>query len=110
MTTLSLDSIKAAVGAAFDHWLDQETANFNLQLEDHDVEVTIAVDNVNKRFNCGIPGYNMASAAIGDLAAWVPDNITTAGIKGAVAPLKDGKINVWLKGVHMMFNFHVYIV
>ncbi|MFY0604753.1 MAG: hypothetical protein JXQ93_12490 [Flavobacteriaceae bacterium] len=109
MITLSLASIQAAISAAFDHWLDQKPENFQMELEGHNVEVTIAL--VQDRFNCGIPGYNMSSADIQELAAWVPNNIKHGNNKGMLAPLKNGVVNVWLKGgVYVMFNFHVNIV
>jgi hypothetical protein len=78
-------------------------------LDGHDVEVTIAL--VGDRFNCGIPGYNMANADVAALRTWVPTIIDSGGIKGQLAPCRDGAVNVWLKGgVYVMFNFHIYLV
>ena len=92
MITLKLASIEAAVLAAFNHWLDQDPNSFNIQLEGHDVQVTIAL--VGDRFNCGIPGYNMANADEGALRAWVPNNVEKNGNQGQLAPCKDGAVNV----------------
>lgn len=109
MTTLPLADIETAVSAAFDHWLDQDAHDFSLTLSGHQVLVTIRL--VDDRFNCGIPGFNMGNSDQMALRQWVPTHIEKNGIKGQLAPCKDGAVNVWLKGgVYIMFNFHVNLV
>lgn len=109
MTTLSLADIEAAVSAAFDHWLDQDPVDFNLTLSGHQVTVTIRL--VDDRFNCGIPGFNMANANENSLRQWVPNHIEKNGNRGLLSPCRDAAVNVWLKGgVYVMFNFHVNLV
>lgn len=109
MTTLSLESIQTAISAAFEHWLDQDTHNFYLDLEGNKVQVTIEL--VGDSFNCGIPGYNMSILNIPALTVWVPNNIKHNDNRGMLAPLRNGVVNVWLKGgVYVMFNFHVNII
>lgn len=109
MITLTLASIEAAVLAAFDHWLDQQPNSFNIQLEGHTVQVTIQL--VGDRFNCGIPGYNMANSDVAALGLWVPNYIQKNGNQGQLAPCVNQTVNVWLiGGVYVMFNFHVNLV
>lgn len=109
MITLTLASVETAVMDDFNHWLDQDPNSFNITLEGHNDQVTI--QRVDDRFNCGIPGYNMANADVAALSAWVPNNIEKNGNRGQLAPCKDSVVNVWLKGgVDVMFNFHVNLV
>jgi len=109
MITLSLASVETAITQAFDHWLDQDPRSFYITLEGHHVQVTIAL--VGDRFNCGIPGYNMANTDVAALSAWVPLNVEKNANRGYLAPCLDAKVNVWLKGgVFVMFNFHVNLV
>jgi len=87
MITLTLASIESAVMAAFDHWLDQDPNSFNITLEGHNVQVTIQL--VGDRFNCGIPGYNMANQDVAALGAWGPNNIEKNGNRGQLAPCRE---------------------
>jgi hypothetical protein len=106
MITLSVKSIETAVEVAFNSWLDQSTEPVYLELEGHNVEITIKLHG--DKFNCGIPGYNMSNSDIKELSKWVPKNIVKGDIEGELAPCKDQKVNVWLKGgTDVMFNFHV---
>ncbi|MDO8891653.1 MAG: hypothetical protein Q8K43_08185 [Sulfurimicrobium sp.] len=89
MTTLSLADIQAAIQAAFNHWLDQDTNSFYIDLSSHHVQVTVVAGAA--RFDCGIPGYNMRNDDIAALAAWVPLNTNTAIPR---APWRDAKWSV----------------
>ena len=109
MDTLTLASYETVITAAFDHWLGQDPNSFHITLEGYDVLVDIRL--VDDRFNCGIPGYNMANKDVEALSAWVPSNVEKNGNRGQLARCKDGVVNAWLKGgVYIMFNFHINLV
>lgn len=108
MKTLSLDSVKAAIAAAFDKWLDQQPYNFSISLEGENVVVTIALRGDS--FDCGIPGYQLAYADEANLRQWVPNGIEKNGNRAYVSPVRNDFVNVWLKGgVYVMFNFHLLL-
>lgn len=106
MFTLSLNSMQTAIAAAFNAYLDQNTSDIKLNLEGREVRIDIALNH--GKFNCGVPGFNMAKENIEALKTWVSNHIVHNNAKGAVMPLKDGKVNVYMTG-HVMFNFHVWI-
>lgn len=107
MITLPFEDIKVAISKAFDCWLYSQSHGFSLNLGGHDVEVTVVLHG--DRLNCGIPGYNMSRDDEDDLRSWVPGHIQHGSKLGELAPERDGMVNVWLKGVSVMFNFHVIL-
>jgi hypothetical protein len=111
MITLSLADTEAAIQAAFDHYLLQDSHPFTITLSGHRVQVTIHLSN--DRFDCGTPGYVMANADVNKLGEWVPANIIQGKAEGALAACKNvgktGQVNAYLLG-KVTFNFHVNLV
>lgn len=108
MTTLTLDQTERVIEAAFAHWLNQDPNSFNIQIGEYDVRVDVGFRD--GRYDCGMPGYNMANANVGGLGQWVPIHIKAGGNIGGLAPCKmvgeTGQVNVVLRAF-VLFNFHV---
>ena len=111
MNTLPLADVQAVVLEAWNHWLDGDQNNFNVNVPGHNVGVVV---NVNAGvFDCEMPGFNMDNADVPALSAWVPNVIVAAGRHGALLPCvmvgPTGQVNVQYVSA-VTFNFHVNLM
>lgn len=110
MITLTVVDTEAAIQAAFNRYLVQNSNSFYIQLGGNNVQVTIELRD--HRFDCGTPGYNMQNADVPALKNWVSNNIRNGSDVGALAGCKDvsgtGQVNAYLLG-DRSFNFHVWL-
>jgi hypothetical protein len=117
MPTLSLDSVQTCIMAAYQNYLNNVTGNFYVQTTSGQVGITC--ETVGTQFNCGFPGFNMASGDKNGLRAWCtnhpgPDPESqqnwSFGFRDTDGNHPDSVNIILINRTQLMFNFHVYLV